>query len=64
MPDPKPSQPRRPTLVQTKIDVASPYHGWKLYFPDEGKSELDGKYSKTQILIIIVSLVGIIPKSF
>lgn len=40
MPDPQPSQPRRPTLVQTKIDVISPYHGWKLYFPDEGKNLL------------------------
>ncbi|XP_053384109.1 DNA helicase MCM8-like [Mercenaria mercenaria] len=35
MPDPQSSQSRRPTMVQTKIDVASPYHGWKLYFPDE-----------------------------
>lgn len=31
--DPTPS---RPTLVQTTIEVQSPYKGWKLYFPDEG----------------------------
>ncbi|XP_053384115.1 DNA helicase MCM8-like [Mercenaria mercenaria] len=39
MPDRKSSQSRRPTMVQTKIDVASPYHGWKLYFPDEVYSD-------------------------
>ena len=34
MADPTPS---RPSLVQTTIEIQSPYKGWKLYFPDEGK---------------------------
>ena len=36
MPDPQSSQTSRPTMVQSRIEVASPYKGWKLYFPDEG----------------------------
>lgn len=49
MPDPQPSQPRRSTLVQTKIDVASPYHGWKLYFPDEVYSDHSPTVQKVQV---------------
>ena len=37
MPDPQSSQVRRPAMVQSRIEVASPYKGWKLYFPEEGK---------------------------
>ena len=36
MPDPQPSQARQPAMVQSRIEVASPYRGWKLYFPEEG----------------------------
>lgn len=36
MPDPQSSQPKRPAMVQSRIEVASPYRGWKLYFPEEG----------------------------
>ena len=36
MPDPQSSQTSRPTMVQSRIEVASPYKGWKLYFPVEG----------------------------
>ncbi|XP_060580099.1 DNA helicase MCM8-like [Ruditapes philippinarum] len=49
MPDPQSSQPRRPTMVQTKIDVASPYHGWKLYFPDEVYNDHSTSVQKVQV---------------
>lgn len=54
MPDPTPSQPRRPTLVQTKIDVASPYHGWKLYFPDEGNGRLELDFNESIVFELIL----------
>ena len=35
MDNPAPNRPQ-PQLVQTRIEVASPYAGWRLYFPEEG----------------------------
>ncbi|XP_052226288.1 DNA helicase MCM8-like isoform X2 [Dreissena polymorpha] len=49
MPDPVPGPARRPTMVQTKIDVATPYMGWKLYFPDEVYSENSGTVKTVQV---------------
>lgn len=39
----------RPSLVQTRIQVASPYLGWHLYFPDEGFSEHSPTVQKVQV---------------
>lgn len=46
MADPTPS---RPSLVQTKIQIQSPYKGWQLYFPDESKCLIMNNF-KTFIL--------------
>lgn len=46
MADPTPS---RPSLVQTKIQIQSPYKGWQLYFPDESK----GLFMKTFTLLLL-----------
>ncbi|KAK7466622.1 hypothetical protein BaRGS_00037279, partial [Batillaria attramentaria] len=48
MQDPVPNRPR-PQLVQTRIEVASPYSGWRLYFPDEGYSEHSPTVQKIQL---------------
>ncbi|KAL4224835.1 DNA replication licensing factor mcm8 [Mactra antiquata] len=48
MPDPQPNQ-QRPRMTQTKLDVASPYHGWKLYFPDETYNEHSSSVVMTQV---------------
>lgn len=46
MADPTPS---RPSLVQTKIQIQSPYKGWQLYFPDEMYSDQSPIVHKVQM---------------
>ncbi|WAR02957.1 MCM8-like protein [Mya arenaria] len=48
MPDSAQNPSRRPTLVQTRIDVASPYTGWKFYFPEEVYSDHSPNVKKIQ----------------
>ncbi|XP_076463609.1 DNA helicase MCM8-like [Babylonia areolata] len=49
MDNPAPSRPAQPQLVQTRIEVASPYAGWRLYFPDEGYSDHSSTVQKVQL---------------
>ncbi|XP_071080734.1 DNA helicase MCM8-like [Haliotis cracherodii] len=41
--------PRRQPMVQTRLEVSSPYKGWKIYFPDEGYSDHSPTVKKVQI---------------
>ncbi|KAK7103109.1 DNA helicase MCM8-like [Littorina saxatilis] len=44
------SQPQpHPHLFQTRIEVASPYTGWRLYFPEEGYSDHSPTVQKVQV---------------
>ena len=45
MDDPAPNRPQ-PRLVQTHIEVASPYAGWRLYFPEEGNVVIQGRVAR------------------
>lgn len=36
MDDPQPNRRPASQMVQTVIEVQSPYKGWKYYFPEEG----------------------------
>lgn len=43
------SQRSRPTLVQSRLSIASPYKGWILYFPDEVYSDQSLTVKKVKI---------------
>ncbi|KAK3102993.1 hypothetical protein FSP39_015600 [Pinctada imbricata] len=47
MDDPQPN--RRPVMVQTRIEVQSPYKGWKLYFPEEIYNDHSPLVQKIQV---------------
>ncbi|KAL8579927.1 hypothetical protein ACOMHN_065825 [Nucella lapillus] len=49
MDNPAPGRPPQPQMVQTRIEVASPYAGWRLYFPDEGYSDHSPTVQKVQL---------------
>ncbi|KAK3604621.1 hypothetical protein CHS0354_028978 [Potamilus streckersoni] len=50
MADPQAKRIRSSQTVQTRIEVASPYKGWRLYFPDEVYSEHSPLVQKVQVL--------------
>ncbi|KAJ8299815.1 hypothetical protein KUTeg_023875 [Tegillarca granosa] len=49
MEDPQPSRRTGPQMVQTRIEVQSPYKGWSLYFPDEIYNDHSSTVQKVQV---------------
>lgn len=53
----------QPQLIQTHIEVASPYAGWRLYFPEEGTLCFSGCFWKSEYSCLIPATPGLLNRA-